>query len=114
MNMRDASWGGGLAALLIQFSVQHLTGIFFSSEYGPPEENEVKEMPTSLKSQLIQIEISSSEKTFSKKVPYNMSVQKLSGLIQRLFNTGSTIPHLSCIHAEVYSILNRIIFPIHP
>ncbi|KAK6632446.1 hypothetical protein RUM44_007488 [Polyplax serrata] len=83
-----------------KFNAIHPRYMQLVAKYGPPEENEVKEMPTSLKSQLIQIEISSSEKTFSKKVPYNMSVQKLSGLIQRLFNTGSTIPHLSCIHAE--------------
>ncbi|EEB11830.1 tubulin-specific chaperone E, putative [Pediculus humanus corporis] len=70
------------------------------SLYGPPEECELKKLPTSLKSQLIQIEIFSGDKKFSKKVPYNMSIQKLSGLIQRLFNTGFAMPRLFCIHSQ--------------
>lgn len=73
-------------------------------EYGPPDENEMKKPPTSLKSQLIQVKIVSPDhqlKSYSKKVPYNMSVQKLAGLIQRLFNTGYEIPRLTCVHSEV-------------
>lgn len=80
-----------------------LTVILFL-EYGPPDENELRKMPTSLKNQLIQIEIFSPDhqvKSYSKKIPYNMSVQKLAGLIQRLFNTGYEIPRLACIHATV-------------
>lgn len=72
-------------------------------KYGAPDANELKKPPTSLKSQLIQIEIVSPDrqlKSYSKKIPYNMSVQKLAGLIQRLFNTGYEIPKLTCLHAE--------------
>lgn len=35
-----------------------------------------------------------------------MSVQKLAGLIQRLFNTGYVIPQLTCVHSEV-SMVNE-------
>lgn len=79
--------------------------ITFVSEFGPPDINELKLPSTSLRSKLIQIEIFSpdhKDKSYLKKVPYNISVHKLAGLTQRLFNTGCEMPKLTCIHFEVH------------
>ncbi|KAL0273899.1 UNVERIFIED_CONTAM: hypothetical protein PYX00_006466 [Menopon gallinae] len=75
----------------------------FLEKFGPPDINELRMPNTSLRSKLIQIEIFSpdhKDKSYLKKVPYNISVQKLAGLTQRLFNTGCEMPKLTCIHFE--------------
>ncbi|GLG94418.1 Tubulin-specific chaperone E [Gryllus bimaculatus] len=39
-------------------------------------------------------------KVYKKKLPLNMSVQKLIGLVQRLYNTGSEVPYLTYISSK--------------
>ena len=40
-------------------------------------------------------------KSFKKKLPSSMQVHRLSGLVQKLFDTGNTIPKLACISSKV-------------
>lgn len=88
----------------IWLSVEVLVAVCFVSAFGPPEESELKKPPSSLKNALIQVELfspSNPSLVFRKKVPFNMTVQKLSGLVQRIFDTGTEVPRLFCLQSSV-------------
>lgn len=71
--------------------------------YGAPDEEEYKAQKTTLNKNLIIVELFSPDhngKTFKKKLPSSMQVQRLSGLVQRLFNTGNQIPKLAYISSK--------------
>jgi hypothetical protein len=53
------------------------------------------------------------DKSYRKKLPQTMQIQKLIGLAQRLFNTGTEIPKLAYIsskvgHGSLYSCTLKI------
>ncbi|XP_014259929.1 tubulin-specific chaperone E [Cimex lectularius] len=58
-------------------------------KYGDIEESEIAVKSTALKSRLIEVKLQSDECLLIKRLPPDMSIQKLVTLAQRLFSTGS-------------------------
>lgn len=79
--------------------------LFSLSGHGSITEEDISEKPAPLKSRLINVRIfcpsNSNMPEFKKRVPKNMTVQKLSGLVQKLMDTGGSMPVLQAISAKV-------------
>lgn len=76
------------------------------AEHGSFTEDELASSKLApLKSRMINIRIFCSSQPnmpqFQKKLPKNMTVQKLIGLVQRLMDTGGHVPKLCAISAKV-------------
>lgn len=73
--------------------------------HGSITEEDVVVAQAPLKSRLVNIKIVCTNlpslPEYSRKVPKNMTVQKLTGLVQKLMNTGGCVPTLFVISAKV-------------
>lgn len=79
--------------------------MFMCTEYGAAEESEFAVKSTSLKSTLVSLHLCSRDKTVVKKLPRSMLVTRLVSLVQRLFNTETAVPSLSCRSVKVIIML---------
>ncbi|XP_069698305.1 tubulin-specific chaperone E [Periplaneta americana] len=89
--------------ILDMFVQSHPRYPLLVDKYGAPDEGEYKTRKVTLNTNLITVEIFSPDqdcKTYRKKLPLSMQVQKLMGLVQRLFNTGSEMPRLAYISSK--------------
>lgn len=86
--------------LRLEFLSKHPRYPVLVKMYGAAEESEFAVKSTSLKSTLVTLHLCSRDKTIVKKLPRSMLVTRLVSLVQRLFNTGTTVPSLSCRSAK--------------
>ncbi|KAE8738925.1 hypothetical protein FOCC_FOCC015575 [Frankliniella occidentalis] len=92
------------SVLLRDFYSQHPRFSELIESHGTLTADDFPNIPTSLKSRLINIKIFCPNcpdiQVFQKRVPKNMTVQKLSGLVQKLINTEGSVPSLRAISAK--------------
>lgn len=73
--------------------------------HGSITEEDISANSAPLKSRLINVRIFCQDRSnmpeFKKRVPKNMTVQKLMGLVQKLMDTGGSMPSLQAISAKV-------------
>lgn len=90
--------------LLREFHSDHPRYVELIALHGSITEEDITEKPAPLKSRLINIRIfspgNSNLPEFKKRVPKNMTVQKLVGLVQKLMDTGGSMPTLQAISAK--------------
>jgi len=69
-----------------------------------------------LREGLVQVELfipdNPGSATFKKILPLNMTVHKLSGLVQRILKTGSHMPRFYLIHKQVTYLLLFLFWPV--
>ena len=99
-----------LCNLPLKFMFLAVKQVLFNSslsftEHGSFGEDELATKSVSLNSRMVTVKIFCSNHPnlpqFEKKVPKNMTVQKLMGLVQRLMDTGGHIPKLHVISTKV-------------
>ncbi|XP_054281832.1 tubulin-specific chaperone E [Macrosteles quadrilineatus] len=91
--------------LKAQFVAKHPRYPLLIKKHGVCEESELEVKCRSLKSDLVHVKfVSNDGKTIKKTVPSTMLLSRLTGLVQRLFNTGNAEPTLcyhSCKNSEI-------------
>lgn len=90
--------------MLREVSHQHPRYSELIESHGSFSEDDLAIRPSTLKSRLINVKIiysnSGNVHEIQKKIPRNMTVQKLSGLVQKLINTKGHVPSLQAISAK--------------
>jgi len=88
-----------------------LMNLSLFAEHGDIEQSEVEEKQWTLKSRIIKVNLVSpncpDRPPLLKSVPSDMSVQKLVGLTQKLFQTEGCIPRLYAISQKVSDFIFR-------
>ncbi|XP_066992591.1 tubulin-specific chaperone E isoform X4 [Anabrus simplex] len=88
---------------LRNFMKEHSRYPYLIQKYGAPDEGEFKVLSTTLKSKMISVELFSPNhetKRYKKMLPRSMLVQKLFGLVQKMFDTGNEFPKLTYISSK--------------
>ncbi|XP_034244405.1 tubulin-specific chaperone E [Thrips palmi] len=94
--------------LLRVFHSNHPRYAELVEKHGSITEEDITANPAPLKARLIKVRIfcpgNANMPEFQKRVPKNMTVQKLNGLVQKLMDTGGCMPSLKAISAKAPDI----------
>ncbi|XP_075211361.1 tubulin-binding cofactor E isoform X2 [Lycorma delicatula] len=85
--------------LYTAFIKEHPRYMNLIKKYGEAESSEYTQVSTKLKSSLIRVELfgEPTGQIITKSLPRSMLVQRLAGLVQKLFNISSVVPELSVL-----------------
>ncbi|XP_064411951.1 tubulin-specific chaperone E isoform X2 [Latimeria chalumnae] len=110
-------WDSKENRLSEEFTANHPRYQLLLQKYGVPEEGELKEQqPFALRNQLLTLTIKSPDKTDQKpierKLPDSMTIQKVKGLLCRLFKVPGSELKLSYISAKCWGHVLRLVFSV--